>query len=140
MLKQLKILILLLPVIILFTGVSPSYAAKLKPMYKPEVMRLDGEKSEKEVKQAIIRAATNRNWTTKTINHHNIRVTFKKPGKISTVYKIVLHIKYNKKSIAIKYHSSRDLGYNAEAGAINNRYNKWLRKLEKEIWKEVNRG
>ena len=119
--------------------IGAAQAGALQPLYKFQAMTLDGDKSAAYVREAIHRAAVARGWSAKPRNKSTLRLTFKKPGKVGQVYKIVLDARYSRRSINLRYVSSRDLDYNKEAGVISKRYNSWVRKLEKQIWKEVNR-
>lgn len=114
-------------------------AGKADPLYRPEPMQLVGDKSLENVRKAILRAAQARDWTTQSVSGNHIRATYKRPGKVGTVYIATVDITYNTKTINIRYQGSRDLNYNKDAGTIDDDYNSWVKKLEKQIWKEVNR-
>lgn len=117
----------------------PAFAGKADPLYNPEPMQLVGDKSLENVRKAILRAAQARDWTAQNVSGSHVRATYKKPGKVGTVYIATVDITFNAKTINIRYHSSRDLNYDKDAGTIDDDYNSWVKKLEKRIWKEVNR-
>jgi len=118
----------------------PAYArSDLRAIYKPPVMKLSGDLSLGAISEAIHRATANRDWKTRKIGENKLRATYKKTGKVGVVYIIEVDISYSKKAIKFAYHSSRDLDYQKHSQLINGHYNNWLKKLEKEIWKEVNR-
>lgn len=118
---------------------QPALAGKPDPIYTPEPMQLVGDKSLDAVRKAILRAAQARDWTTQSVSGNHIRATYKKPGKVGTVYIATVDVTFNAKTINIRYQSSRDLNYDKDAGTIDDNYNSWVKKFEKQIWKEVNR-
>lgn len=114
--------------------------AKVAPLYEPPSMELEGNKPVASVYAAIIRACKDREWSAeKLAGKQVVRASFRKPGKVGTLYKAVVDIEYSGKRITIRYFDSRDLDYDAGAQLISRYYNKWVERLEKEIWKEVNR-
>lgn len=119
---------------------SPAIAgSKLRAIYNPPTMSLDGDSSKGAVAEAISRAAANRDWRIKRLGKSTLKATYKKTGRVGVVYKVVLTITYSKNKIDMKYRGSRDLNYQKESQLIDGHYNNWVKKLEKEIWKEVNR-
>jgi len=102
-------------------------------------MSLDGDSSKAAVAEAIKRAAASRDWRIKRLGKSTLKATYKKTGKVGLVYKAVLTITYSSKKITMKYRGSRDLHYQKESQLIDHYYNSWVKKLEKQIWKEVNR-
>jgi len=128
--------------LLLIMGVvfTPSvYAGKLNPIYESEAMELAGDASIGAVREGIMRAIMYRKWKGKKVGKRTIRATYTKVGKVGVFYKAVVDIKYSRRKIEINYHSSRGLDYQKASGLISGYYNKWVKKLRKEIWREVNR-
>ncbi|GMR20577.1 MAG: hypothetical protein BMS9Abin36_1173 [Gammaproteobacteria bacterium] len=139
MLKKIIHAVCALLLIIGLVSAPSVYAGKLNPIYEPETMELAGDASIGAVREGIMRAIKYRKWKGKKVGKRTIRATFKKVGKVSVVYKAIVDIKYSRGKIKINYHSSRGLDYQKESGLISGYYNRWVKKLEKEIWREVNR-
>ncbi|MGD8112763.1 hypothetical protein ACQEXU_19355 [Vibrio sp. TRT 21S02] len=84
----------------------------------------------KQVKMAILQAATNRGWIVDEV----------KPGELSAKLHVRSHfaevkIPYNEKYYSILYVSSENL--RAEDGKIHRNYNRWINNLNVDIKKQL---
>ena len=82
---------------------------------------------------AIRTAAVNRGWAVEEVSPGLLKATQRSRSHVA-----VVNIRYTKTSYSIEYVSSQDLLY--DNGQIHRNYNKWIRTLENDINRELNKA
>lgn len=117
--------------LILLISLILSACTRLQPIYNYQKENIPEGLSLAQVKQSIIEAAENRDWTIKVINPHQLEATHS-----SRQHKAIVNILYSDSSYSIFYHGSENL--NANNGKIHRKYNQWVRNLNADIQKKLN--
>ncbi len=86
-----------------------------------------------EIKDEIIAAAVDRDWTVINSNDHEVEIAYSKPGKID----VTSVVEYTANSFEIKLkHSSGPDAY--KDGKIHRNYNRWVNNLKNDIDSRLN--
>ncbi|MAL77993.1 MAG: hypothetical protein CMN55_02585 [Sneathiella sp.] len=109
---------------------------RVQPVYNVDAghvpMKLQ-EGSVDRIAMAIRTAAINRGWSIEEAGAGLFKATLHNRSHVA-----VVNIRYSKTTYSIEYVSSQDLLY--ENGNIHRSYNKWVRTLENDINKELNKA
>lgn len=121
-------LIVVLVVGVLFLAVGCKKAA---PVVNPtSSMPILEKVSDKNIKEAIIRAGANKNWVIIPTGPQQLE------GRLNIrAHTAVVEITYDKKNYSITYKDSVNLQY--QDGSIHPNYNRWIVDLENEIRRQL---
>jgi hypothetical protein len=111
-----------------FGRIQPVYNANQVPV--PVALQ---DSSASKIGTIIQTAAIERGWQVQEETPGKIKATLR-----NRTHQAVVSITYNNKSYSIDYVSSQDLLY--EGGKIHRNYNRWVRNLEVDINKDLNRA
>lgn len=105
------------------------------PLYNPVPIPVPHGKNLERIKSDIHTALLDKNWQVKHIGPGRLEAKQVDTGRDDKLYAAVIDVKYDTKIVRIAYKGSRGLDYNREKNEIDNRYTRWIRKLEKNIVK-----
>lgn len=115
-----------------FLLAAPAQAGKHDPMYVPEPIEVPAGKRLDEVRKAVHKALFDEDFSAHESAPGYIQAKRTKSGK-NGAYTAYVDVRYDSKTVRIRYKNSENLYYNAKDNTIHSTYNKWVRNIEKRV-------
>ncbi|MCP4326192.1 MAG: hypothetical protein GY787_31015 [Alteromonadales bacterium] len=123
--KNIKLISIIILISVILTGCQESiYNVENSPITIKSELQITND----DIFAAIKKAGHTEYWEIKRVDENNAIGTF-----YVRVHQAIVAIKFNTDEYSIRYKDGTNLTFQPEDGTIHNNYNKWVKRLEKQI-------